>query len=114
MRIFEPDSAAPDGTRHRRDRFVLPDHTAVQHILHMQQPLALTLGEARDGDARPTGDDRGNILGGYGAAVAAALGIPFAAHLFKRPALGALAVAQLRGKLIVLRPDGLLLLRGER
>ena len=114
VRVLEPDSAAPDGARHRRDRFVLPDHAAVQHILHMQQPLALALGKACDGDARPAGDDRGDILGGYGASVTAALGVPFAARLFKRAALGAFPVAQLRGKLIVLRADGLLLLGGQR
>ena len=114
VRILEPDSAAPDGARHRRDGFVLPDHAAVEHILHVQQPLALTLGKARNRNARPPGNDCGNILGGYGAAAAAAPGVPFAARLFKRPPLGALTVAQLRGKLIVLRADGLLFLRGER
>ena len=80
----------------------------------MQQPLALALGKACDGDARPAGDDRGDILGGYGAAVTAALGVPFAAHLFERAALGAFPVAQLCGKLIVLRADGLLPLGGQR
>ena len=44
----------------------------------------------------------------------AALGVPFAARLFERPALGAFPVAQLRGELIILRSDGLLLLGGQR
>ena len=81
----------------------------------MQHPLALTLGKARNRNTRPPGNDCGDILGGYGAAAAAAPGVPFAARLFKRPPLGALPVAQLRGKLIVLRADGLAadrLLRG--
>ena len=46
------------------DRLVLADDPLVQALLHVDELLDLALHEAADRDARPFGDDLGDVLGG--------------------------------------------------
>ena len=45
------------------DRLVLADHALVQPLLHVHELLDLALHQARDRNARPLGDDLGDVLG---------------------------------------------------
>ena len=46
------------------DGLVLTDDTTVEFLLEVQQLLALALQHTGDGDARPAGDNLGNVVGG--------------------------------------------------
>ena len=60
--ILEPGARAAERVRDRLDRLVLADDALVQPLLHVDQLLGLALEQARDGDARPARDDRGDVV----------------------------------------------------
>ena len=60
--ILEPGAGAAKRVRDGLDRRVLADHALVQALLHVDQLLGLALEQARDGDARPRGDDGGDVV----------------------------------------------------
>ena len=61
-RVLDARAGAPDRLRDRDDRLALADHALVQLVLHVHEPLGLGLGELEDRDARPHGDDVGDLL----------------------------------------------------
>src|SRR5205085_10639550 len=46
----------------RDDCLMLPDHSLVKLVLHVDGPLGLSFGELEDRDARPHRDDVGDLL----------------------------------------------------
>ena len=60
--VLDARAGAPDRLRDRDDRLALADHALVQLVLHVHEPLGLRLGELEDRDARPHGDDVGDLL----------------------------------------------------
>ena len=79
--ILEPGAGAADGLGDRVDRLVLADDPLVQRVLHVQQPLGLLLGDARDRDAGPHRHDLGDVLFGDLGGVSAWRVLPVAAQL---------------------------------
>ena len=78
----------------------------MKHLFHVQQPLALLLGELHHGNARPVGHDPRDGLGVYlSAAVAAAL-LPLLFRFIQPRLHRLLLVAQLCRALKVLLVDG--------
>ena len=86
VRLAEPRAVATHGLADSTDRLALPDDALRELVLHVQQLLALALDELRDGNARPLGDDLGDLL---------------AVDLFlhKRGALGLTTAERLLGRL---------------
>ena len=64
-RVVEAGARAPDGVRNRLHGRFLPDDPAVQFLLHTQQPFRFSGQEAPGGDARPAGNQLGDVLLGY-------------------------------------------------
>ena len=62
LRVPEPGPAPANGLGDRLHRLVLPDHPLVQPLLELEQPVALLLGQLRDGDAGRTRDHLGDVL----------------------------------------------------
>ena len=60
--ILQPGARAAQRVRDRRHRLVLADHALVQALLHVDQLLGLALEQAVDRDARPAGDDDGDVV----------------------------------------------------
>ena len=61
-RIFQAGAGASDRFADGDDGFVLPDDALVQLVFHLHQALALFVGDARDGDARPHRRHLGDIF----------------------------------------------------
>ena len=61
--IAEARARAPDGVGDGLDGLVLADHALVQAPFERDELLHLALEQARDGDARPGGDDLGDVVG---------------------------------------------------
>ena len=62
VRLAEARAIAAHGLAHRAHGLALSDDARGEHLLHVQQLLALALDELRHGDARPLGDDLGDLL----------------------------------------------------
>jgi len=58
-----PARERPQRVGHGLDGLVLADHALVQPLLEVDELLDLALHQARDGNARPLGDDLGDVLG---------------------------------------------------
>ena len=112
--VLDADPAAADRAGHRAHGLILADHALVQRLLQMQQPLALILGQPRDGNTRPAGDHGGDVLLGDAAVRLGELLAPGIALPLGLVAVVRLDVAQLRGLFIVLRRNGRGLLAVER
>ena len=103
--ILQTHAAAADGLGHGGDGFVLPHHALVQHLLQLQHPLALVLGEAGDGDARPAGHHLGDVLLAHDAAVHGEVAAPVFPLDLRLLQIVLLNVPQLSGLFIVLRRE---------
>ena len=110
LRVLEPGTRTPDRLRQRLDRLLLADDALVQLVLHVEQPLALLLGQLEDRDAGGGGQDLGDeLLVDLGDDVhVAGLPLALARRLLAEQLL--LLVAQRGGLLEVLRVDRALLL----
>ena len=64
-RILDPRARTEDRVGDEPHRLVLADHPLVQHLVEAQQLLALALHQPRDRDARPAGDDLGDLVLGH-------------------------------------------------
>ena len=62
VRVADAGARAAHGVGDRRDGTLLPDEPLAELGLEVQQLLGLALQEPADGDARPRGDDRGDVL----------------------------------------------------
>ena len=111
--VLEPGTGATDRLGDDLDRFLLADDPVVQGVLHVQQPLGLLLGDARDRDARPHRDDLGDLLLADGRLVAGDRGLPLGAQRVDLLLDGRLRLAQRRGFLVLLVVDRRVLLLGD-
>ena len=111
MGSCETGPRAADGVRHGLDRLVLANDALVEPLLHLHQLLDFALDQPANRDARPAGDDLGNILAVYlfleqpGVLRRRFLLLGLAQLLLE---LHQLAVLQLRCPVQVIRPLGLL------
>ena len=62
LRVLDAGARAADRLRDGDDRLVLADDALVELVLHPDELLRLGLGELEDRDARPHGDDVGDLL----------------------------------------------------
>ncbi len=62
VRVLEPGPRAPQRVRDGGHGLVLADHALMQPLLHVDQLLGLALEQTLDGDARPAGDDRRDVV----------------------------------------------------
>ena len=113
LRILETGPGAADGLGDDLDRLLLADDPVVQGVLHVQQPLGLLLGDARDRDAGPHRDDLGDLLLADGRLVAGDRGLPLGAQRVDLLLDGRLSLAQRRGFLVLLVVDRRVLLLGD-
>ena len=60
-RVLQTNSSALDRLRHRRDRLILSDHTLMQRLLQLHQPLRLLLRQPLYRNLRPHGYDLRDI-----------------------------------------------------
>ncbi len=79
--VLEAGAGAANGLGDGVDGLVLADDTLVQRVLHLQQPLGLLLGDARDRDAGPQRHDLGDVLVGHLWRLGGQRGLPVAAQL---------------------------------
>ena len=111
LRVLDARARAADRLGHGDDRLVLADHALVELVLHADELLRLRLGELEDRDARPHGDDVGDLLLADLGLLDLLRGAPLVLELALLLRELALLVAQVRGLLELLRLDrGLLLL----
>ena len=87
------------------DRLVLADDALVELVLHPDELLRLGLGELEDGDARPHGDDVGDLVLADLRLLLVGLVAPLLLELLLLLRELALLVAELRGLLELLRLD---------
>ena len=66
VRVLEARPAALDGPHDRVDGLVLPDDPGLEALLHLEDAVALGLGDLVDRDAGHLGHDGGDVLGGHG------------------------------------------------
>jgi hypothetical protein len=59
----EAPPRAADCAGDRLDRLLLPNHTAPERLLHLEELLAFAAQHLVDRNARPAGHHRGNVLG---------------------------------------------------
>ncbi len=108
--IGEAGAGAAHGVGHGDDRLVLADDALAQALLHLDELLDLGLEQPGDGDARPLGDDLGDVLLVdlllQHAAVLLHLGEPRVLGLEALVELHQGAVAQLGGLLEIAAPLG--------
>ena len=105
LRVLDARARAPDRLRDRDDRLVLADDALVELVLHADEPLRLGLGELEDGDARPHGDDVGDLVLADLRLLLVGLVAPLLLELLLLLRELALLVAKLRGLLELLRLD---------
>ena len=70
VRVLEPRPAALDGPHDRVDGLVLADDPGLEPLLHLEDAVALGLGDLVYRDAGHLGDDGGDVLGGHRVAAA--------------------------------------------
>ncbi len=110
LRVLDARARAADRLRHGDDRLVLADHALVELVLHADELLRLRLGELEDRDARPHGDDVGDLLLADLGLLVLLRGAPLVLELALLLRELALLVAQVRGLLELLGLDRRLLL----
>ena len=66
VRVLEPRPAALDGPHDRVDGLVLADDPGLEALLHLQDAVALGLGDLVHRNAGHLGHDGGDVLGGHG------------------------------------------------
>ena len=64
LRVLQASTATTHGIADSLDGLVLSDDTAVELLFEVEQLFALALHHAGYGDARPAGDDLGDVVGG--------------------------------------------------
>src|SRR5829696_1447674 len=62
IRVFDTGERAADGAGDGLDGLILPDDTAVQLVLHLQELLGFLLGHLLDRNAGPHRDDFGDLV----------------------------------------------------
>ena len=107
---FRPARARRTARAMRRDRIVLADDAAVEGLLHLEELLRSPPRRVPHRDARPHGDDFGDVLVGDLGALLRLREQPVRLRLLQLVLLRALLLAKRRGKLVLLRRHGLLLL----
>ncbi len=113
LRVLQAGTGAADGLRDDLDGLLLADDPVVERVLHVEQPLGLLLGDARDRDAGPHRDDLGDLLLADGRLVAGHLGLPLGAQLVDLLLGGGLGLAQRRRLFVFLVVDRRVLLLGD-
>src|SRR3989442_1318901 len=110
-RVLQAGASAPDRPCDGRDGHLLPDDLRVERLLHLEELLGLLLGEPAHRDARPHGDDLGDVLIGHLRALLRLREEPVGLRLLELVLLRALRLAQRRGLLVLLLLHGLLFVR---
>src|ERR671921_179311 len=111
--VLDASPGAPDGLGHGADGRLLPDDPLGQHALQVQKPLGLLLDDVGRWHAGPLLQYAGDILAGHLRGVGLAASSP-ALLLFVELGLQLLdALLEASGGLVVLGPDGVLLLALE-
>ena len=82
-RVLQPGAGAADSLGNVEDRLVLTHDLLVQHVLHLQEPLRLLGGDARDRDTRPHRDHLADVLGADDGRVFLRLFLPAGLHTFQ-------------------------------
>jgi len=101
-RVLETSTGSANGLRDRRDCFVLTYDTAVERLLHLEQPRRLLAGDANDWDTRPHANDLSNVFSGNSGLISVLLRLPARFHLRDFFHQLKLAVAKLSSVLILL------------
>ena len=108
--VLESDSAAADRLGNSGHCLVLTDDALVENLLHVEQAVALLLGELHNGDPCPVGNDFGDDLRVHLAAFVLTALLPALFCLVQLCLHALLLVAQLGGTLKVLLVDSACLL----